>query len=142
VDIDLQSVPTLDEVAAAPSKVRGLSGPALAALAVKAATVQGAIAGAQAERLLTAGAEQAAPEQVCHEPAPLLTAQQVAERLALTPGQIYELARAGKLKSSRHGKYVRFSESDVTEYLAAATRNRAKNELSSSRSRPTVRRKA
>ena len=54
------------------------------------------------------------------EPAParLLTAAEVAERLGFKPGYVYELARAGKIKSRQEGKYIRFTEAAVSEYIS------------------------
>jgi excisionase family DNA binding protein len=45
-----------------------------------------------------------------------LTSQQVAERLAVPPSYVYELARRGELRGKKLGKYVRFTEAAVAEY--------------------------
>lgn len=47
-----------------------------------------------------------------------LTAKQVASILNVKPSFVYDMARQNKLKSYRVGKYVRFKESAVHDYLA------------------------
>jgi excisionase family DNA binding protein len=48
-----------------------------------------------------------------------MTAAAVADRLGFTLAHIYELARAGKIKSLRQGKDVRFTEAALLEYIAS-----------------------
>lgn len=47
-----------------------------------------------------------------------MTAKDVAPLLNVKPSMVYELARQNKLKFYKVGKYVRFSESAVHEFLA------------------------
>jgi len=47
-----------------------------------------------------------------------MTVAEVSERLGFKPGYIYELARAHRLKSVRQGKYLRFTESALAEFIA------------------------
>jgi excisionase family DNA binding protein len=47
----------------------------------------------------------------------LLTANQVAERLAVTERYVWRLAREGRLASYRVGKYLRFAEADLEIYV-------------------------
>jgi excisionase family DNA binding protein len=54
-------------------------------------------------------------------PAPL-TAEQVAERLGVSPDKVYALARQKKLKSTKIGRAVRFKATDVDEYLTPRPR--------------------
>jgi excisionase family DNA binding protein len=49
----------------------------------------------------------------------LLTAPEVAERLRFKLPYIYELARTGKIRSLQEGKYLRFTEAALAEYIAA-----------------------
>lgn len=46
-----------------------------------------------------------------------MTAAEVAERLGFKPGYVYELARAGRIKSLRQGKYIRFTEAALSKYI-------------------------
>ncbi len=48
----------------------------------------------------------------------LLTAEEVANILRVTPARIYALARAGTLPCVRCGRQVRFSESALREWIA------------------------
>jgi excisionase family DNA binding protein len=47
-----------------------------------------------------------------------LTAKQVATILNVRPSFVYDMARQKKLKSYKVGKYKRFKESAVHDYLA------------------------
>lgn len=47
-----------------------------------------------------------------------MTAQDVAPILNVKPSMVYELVRTNRLKAYRVGKYLRFSESAVQEFLA------------------------
>jgi len=49
--------------------------------------------------------------------APLVTAQQVAALLRVSPKTIYRWAQDGLLPASREGKLVRFLESDVEAFV-------------------------
>lgn len=48
-----------------------------------------------------------------------MTAQDVAPILNVGASMVYELARTKRLKSYRVGKYIRFKEADVQEFLAS-----------------------
>jgi excisionase family DNA binding protein len=52
----------------------------------------------------------------------VVTAQVVAERLGLSKGRVYELARAGEIPHLRIGRSVRFRWSSVVEWLEAIER--------------------
>jgi excisionase family DNA binding protein len=71
-----------------------------------------------AARLVAASVERDEPRPADREPARLMTAAEVSERLGFKLGYVYELARAGKIKSLRQGKYTRFTEAAVLEYIA------------------------
>jgi excisionase family DNA binding protein len=47
----------------------------------------------------------------------LLTPDELAEMLAIPRSQIYRLAREGDLPAVRLGRYVRFDEEEVREWL-------------------------
>ncbi len=55
-----------------------------------------------------------------HSPSaePLLTIQQVAQRLKVKESYVYELCRTNALASVRMGKYVRVSEHALTTYTS------------------------
>lgn len=55
--------------------------------------------------------------------APLLTAEQVAERLRVPQTWVYRAAREGALPSVRCGRYRRFDAEDVDEWIASQKRN-------------------
>jgi len=48
----------------------------------------------------------------------LLTVAEVAERLSLTPGTVYELLKSGQLKGSKIGQW-RVCPTDLEAYIAA-----------------------
>lgn len=50
-------------------------------------------------------------------PDPLLDKEQVADLLATTPRHVERLVEAGSLGHCRVGKFIRFTLSDVMEYL-------------------------
>lgn len=50
-------------------------------------------------------------------PAPL-TAEQVAERLGVSVDKVYQMARKKELRSTKHGRAVRFAVADIERYLA------------------------
>ena len=105
---------SLDELARAPALADDLAPGTVASLLGQAHI---AIAALEA-RLLVASVERKDPPTADHEPARLMTAGEVAQRLGFKPGYVYELARAGKIKSLRQGKYIRFSEAALSEYIA------------------------
>jgi len=47
----------------------------------------------------------------------LLTAQEVAERIQVNPSWIYAAVRANQIPHVRLGRYVRFSESAIDQWL-------------------------
>lgn len=49
----------------------------------------------------------------------LLTVEQVADRLQLTPDLVRELLRRRKLRGARLGKYWRVREADLNAYIQA-----------------------
>jgi len=53
----------------------------------------------------------------------LLTIPQVAKRLNVKTSFAYELARQGKLRSVRMGKYIRVTEQALAEYQATLAKN-------------------
>ena len=107
-------VPTLDEIVCNPSLARELA-PRVVASLLGQAHVAIAALGA---RLLVASVERNEPRPADHEPARLMTAAEVSVRLGFKRGYIYELARAGKIKALRQGKYTRFTEAALLEYIA------------------------
>ncbi len=79
-----------------------------------------ALLGAVAARLLVGAtgevrsADRADPQQY-------LTAEEVSNLLRLPKGRVYELARQGRLPTSRIGKYVRFPSRDIDRWVAERT---------------------
>ena len=56
----------------------------------------------------------------------LLTAQDIAEQLQLTPGWVLEAARTGDIPCVELGRYKRFRRADVDEWIESkATRRRS-----------------
>lgn len=53
---------------------------------------------------------------------PLLTAEQVAERLSVPTSWVYAEARAGRIPHVTLGRYRRFRPEAIDEWLAAAER--------------------
>jgi excisionase family DNA binding protein len=49
----------------------------------------------------------------------LLTAEEIAERLNVPTSWVYSAARNGELPAVRLGRYVRFDESDVADWVDA-----------------------
>jgi excisionase family DNA binding protein len=62
---------------------------------------------------------QSTPAPVIEPVTRLLTAAEVAERLRFKLAYVYEMARAGKIRSLQEGKYLRFTEAALSEYIAA-----------------------
>jgi excisionase family DNA binding protein len=125
-----QLVPSLDDIAREPSLARELATSVVASLLGQAHV---AVAALEA-RLLVASVERDEPRPADHEPARLMTAAEVSVRLGFKVGYVYELARAGRIKSLRQGKYARFTEAAVLEYIAgkgSAASPGASNMLSS-----------
>jgi excisionase family DNA binding protein len=71
-------------------------------------------------KLLTNGHGSANGPDVAKED--LLTMAQVAKRLNVKPSYAYELARLGKLRSLRMGKYLRVTEQALADYQAHLAR--------------------
>jgi len=109
----LSAVPSLDQLARDPSAAHALAPAVVAALLGRAHV---AIAALEA-RLLVSSIERKEPSPADREPARLMTAEEVSERLGFKPGYVYELARAGKIKSLKQGKYIRFTEAAVSEFI-------------------------
>ncbi len=104
---DLASNPALAHDLA-PGTVASLLGQARIAVAVLEA------------RLLVASTERRdEPGPTNQAPARLMTAAEVSKRLGFKEGYVYELARAGKIGSRRQGKYVRFTEAALSEFIAS-----------------------
>jgi excisionase family DNA binding protein len=108
-------VPTLDELARAPTLADQLAPSTVASLLGRAHV---AIAALEARLLVVSIEQKEPPTADHHEPSRLMTAGEVAQRLSFTPGYVYELARAGKIKSLQQGKYIRFTEAALSEYIA------------------------
>ena len=49
----------------------------------------------------------------------ILRANEVAEILRTTPGHVLRLAEIGEMGSVRIGRFVRFTQADVAQYLAS-----------------------
>lgn len=111
------AIPGLDDFALDPSLAENLAPGTVASLLGRARIATSALEA----RLLVASIETHKPKSVNPEPMParLMTATELAERLGFKPGYVYELARAGKIKSLRQGKYKRFSEAALLEYIAS-----------------------
>ena len=58
-------------------------------------------------------------------PTKLLTAQQVAERLGVTPAWVWAQTRAGLIPHVRLGRYRRFREEAIDEWLRQLERSNA-----------------
>jgi excisionase family DNA binding protein len=52
----------------------------------------------------------------------LLTPQEVGAQLKMKPVRILEAARAGRIRSFKYGKFVRFTQADVDAFIAANRR--------------------
>jgi excisionase family DNA binding protein len=113
----LTAIPGLDDLARDPSLAENLAPGTVASLLGRARIATSALEA----RLLIASIETQKPRLTNQEPPParLMTAAAVADRLGFTQAHIYELARACKIKSLRQGKYVRFTETALLEYIAS-----------------------
>jgi excisionase family DNA binding protein len=58
------------------------------------------------------------PPQTASTNAPLLSLPEVAARLRLPKGRVYELARQGRLPAVRIGKYVRVQREQLEAWIA------------------------
>ena len=103
-------IPTLDELAADPSKVASLSVEIRTNLIARLSALIFALTTTGATR-----AEEAVPARA-EEPERLLKVQEAARMLGFAPGSIYELARRRALPSVRRGKYVRFRLSTLRRF--------------------------
>lgn len=114
----LASIPSLDSLCQSPELAAALPAAAVAVLLGRAHIASAALEA----RLLAVSVEQTPriePNQARESaPARLITAAQVSERLGFKPSYVYELARAGKLRGARVGKYVRFAESAIDDFIA------------------------
>jgi excisionase family DNA binding protein len=63
-------------------------------------------------------------------PEPLLSAEQVAEWLAVPRLRVYELGRLGEIPAVRIGRTVRFARAAVEEWIAAGGTPRNGDEAS------------
>ena len=59
----------------------------------------------------------------------LLTAKDVARRFAVSPSQVYQLARLGVLPCVRVGGAVRFDQAAVEKFIAANSRQPMSGEV-------------
>jgi excisionase family DNA binding protein len=77
----------------------------------------GAAQSALAARLMNGAAVSTQPVSTPADKVELLTVPEVAKRLKLAPGFVYELCRNGKLPAIRTGKYVRVAPAAVEEFI-------------------------
>jgi predicted DNA-binding transcriptional regulator AlpA len=110
--LELTSIPTLDEVVKDSRRIGGLNQLALAALALKCASVQAAIS---AE--LMRSAETGAVERDTPKSSRLLTGQQIAEHLEIKESWVMSEARANRIPKKMVGRYVRFDLGEVQRAL-------------------------
>jgi excisionase family DNA binding protein len=110
-----KGTPLIDEIACDPKLAHNL---ALGAVAALLGLAHVAVAALEA-RLLVLSVEREAPAPVDRESPRLMKAEEVAERLGFKLAYVYELARAGKIKSLQEGKYIRFTEIALSEYIAS-----------------------
>lgn len=67
---------------------------------------------------------------VLEEMANLLTAEEVAKQLRVPKSWVYNAAREGALPSVRCGRYRRFDDRDIQEWIDRQRRNASANGLS------------
>jgi excisionase family DNA binding protein len=110
-----KAAPSLDQIASDPKLAGDLDEATVVALLGPGYI---AVAALEARRLvLSVGLKEHATAK--REPASrLMTATEVAERLGFKLAYIYELARGGKIRSLQEGKYIRFTEAALSEYIA------------------------
>jgi excisionase family DNA binding protein len=109
--------PTLDELAADPTRVAMLAPAAATDALVKLAALQGLLLA----RVLASGRSDAdAGDKAVDDH--LLTIPEAAKRLGVAPAFAYELARRGELPTVRVGvKYVRVSSAVLAEWITKHT---------------------
>jgi excisionase family DNA binding protein len=111
---DQSAVPTLEELAADPTKAVELTAEAARMLFIQARNVEGALLA----RLLTITATLTSSHESESAKTRWLRAKKVAARLDVPESYVYELARRGQIPSARLGKrYVRFPEADIEAWL-------------------------
>jgi predicted DNA-binding transcriptional regulator AlpA len=121
-------VPLLDEIARDPSRARGLSGPALVALALKATAAQSAIAQAQAELLL------ASPQHVASADAGedrLLTVAEAAAMLNVPRPWLYRRHKRLGLAVKLADNTLRFYHARLQALMKQPTNSRSRGARSS-----------
>jgi excisionase family DNA binding protein len=106
------SVPTLDALAADPSKAANLAGPVVAALLARVAAVSGTLA-ARAVTLTHQGLEASNHPQGDQ----LLTVEQAAERLSMSRDWIYRRASRLPFAVRLDGSALRFSSQGIDRYI-------------------------
>lgn len=104
-------VPTLDALAADPGQAVALPGPAVAGLLARLAAVQAALAA----RALTLALEPAEPPSADADR--LLTAEEAAERLAMSRDWVYRHARRLPFTVRLDGSALRFTAHGIDRYL-------------------------
>lgn len=102
---------TLDELAGAPERARGLSSETRAALTTKCAAALAALSAAALD------APPTVPDNGIAATPVLLTGKQIAEALNVKPSLIMSAARAGKIPRHAVGRYVRFNLLEVQQTL-------------------------
>ena len=136
-----KSAPSLDQIASDPKLASELDEATVVALLGPGYI---AVAALEARRLVLS-VELKEHATAKREPASrLMTAAEVAERLGFKLAYIYELARGGKISSLREGKYIRFTEAALSEYIAgngSAVDGKLSNMLSLNRDSRTVQRR-
>lgn len=111
----ISPVPSLDQLAAEPGAVSQLPLQVVEALLGRLLVAQGALLG----RLLAARAAVASGDgQPTAQEDRLLCIPEVAVRLAIPRGRVYEFCRRGELPVIRLGKYIRVRASALSEWLA------------------------
>lgn len=110
----MSSVPTLtlDELAADPRQASELPPEALAALASKCAVAHGAIASAQAARLIAGDMATGGSDK-------LLTIEQAAERLSITKDALYRMSKTAPFAVRLGPGQLRFSSAGIDEWIRA-----------------------
>jgi len=110
----LQSVPTIEEIARDPDRVRGLSTEAIAALMARAAAVQGTLSAA----LISAApiSKPTQPEEPCADR--MLTTAEAAAMLRRKPSWIYRHADLPFVKRTSARSPLLCSEQGIRRYLA------------------------
>ncbi len=110
VDPDMADIPTVDELLVDPGKAATLAPEAAQTLLIGLVSLQPILI----QRALML--PQVPPRERSKENA--LTVEDVAVILNVKPSFVYEMARQKKLKSYKVGKYIRFKEAAVNDYVA------------------------